>query len=489
MSAALSIAQHFVARGLLVVAIWGLRLVIPRLGSKGSEGEKKRPRHHFLTDFKPDNPAWLVELLAANAVQAPCLQRPEINTGDLQGLVEKPAGELKAELFLLDPKVTYLNHGSYGACFRQAMVAQHTYQELLEKQPVAFMEIVSIPALLAAVADVADLLRLDRNDVVPLVNATTAVSTVVQSLKLKAGDVILICNTTYPAVRSIVQREALWVGARVLQVQLGEDELADDSALMETFRAAVATAGRRLRLAVLDHVVSFPPVVLPVKDIVALCKETPGTRVLVDGAHAVGSLLDPSITSLGADYYTANLHKWLCTPKGAALLWAAPVVQHDLRPLVTSHGCGLGFQAEFLWQGTMDWTAWHAVPASLAVFRALGWERVIARNHRLARDATALLMSRWGTSRQLGLHPSGRTASMVAVELPGGLQGVTATRQGAVLLHDLLRERFGVEVPVACMNGVLWVRISAQLYNSLHDYQVLAEAVEQLREAKPGPGQ
>lgn len=41
------------------------------------------------------------------------------------------------------------------------------------------------------------------------------------------------------------------------------------------------------------------------------------------------------------DYYTTNLHKWLCGAKGGAVLWVSPARHASMRPLVTSHGCGL----------------------------------------------------------------------------------------------------------------------------------------------------
>lgn len=120
-----------------------------------------------------------------------------------------------------------------------------------------------------------------------------------------------------------------------------------------------------------DHVVSFPPVVLPVRQISQMCSEA-GIPVLVDGAHAVGSLADLRIPSLGVHYYTANLHKWLCTPKGCALLWVAPGVQAGVMPGTISHGHGMGYRGEFIWQGTQDSSAWLAAPACVEMFKALG---------------------------------------------------------------------------------------------------------------------
>jgi selenocysteine lyase/cysteine desulfurase len=58
--------------------------------------------------------------------------------------------------------------------------------------------------MVAAVADVAEFLGADWRDVVPVVNATTAVNTVVNSIKLKRRDLLLMTNATYPAVRTWV---------------------------------------------------------------------------------------------------------------------------------------------------------------------------------------------------------------------------------------------------------------------------------------------
>ena len=67
------------------------------------------------------------------------------------------------------------------------------------------------------------------------------------------------------------------------------------------------TGGGRVRLAVIDQIISLAPVHLPVAPLCALCRRY-GAASLVDGAHAVGAVpLD--LPSLKADYYTSNLHK------------------------------------------------------------------------------------------------------------------------------------------------------------------------------------
>jgi len=72
--------------------------------------------------------------------------------------------------------------------------------------------------------------------------------------------------------------------------------------------------------------------------------------VLIDGAHALGSLsLD--LMTLGVDYYVSNAHKWFCASKGSAFMYVEKKHQAYTRPLVISHGFGSGFNSEFIWSG------------------------------------------------------------------------------------------------------------------------------------------
>lgn len=167
---------------------------------------------------------------------------------------------------------------------------------------------------------------------------------------------------------------------------------------------------------------------------------------MVDGSHAVGSLpLD--IPSLGADMYAANLHKWLCTPKGTALLWVHPMQQHWVAPAVTSHGYETGFQGSFLWQGTRDDTAWCAVSAGVRVFEALGPSRVRLHNYELLVQAVQLLEEAFGPRQRFGLAPPPACVAMVTVDLPP-LPDVPPSPEAAASLHQRLRGSYGVELPV-----------------------------------------
>ncbi|CAL8469935.1 g9477 [Coccomyxa elongata] len=478
----LLVGKHFATKGLLIVAVWGVKHLIWRHGKKsdGMDTNKSyRVYQNPCREFKASNPRWLVEA-ARDAADEKSLGSPlEDRFQELCGSTKaalEPGRALLEHIFTLDPTWHYLNHGSYGATISFAAEVQQWWRDRCEQQPVRFHETEVLPALKAARDEVAALIGAQGRDIVPVTNATAATNIIINGLGLRRGDLLLMTNLTYPAVKNTLARAAARSGAGLIEVQLPLSRLAGGPAnVAAAFNEALTAARGRVKLAVIDHIGSFPPFTFPVQQLCSLCKAV-GAKVLVDGAHAVGARsLD--VPSLGAHYYTSNLHKWLCTPKGSAFLWVTPTEQPHTLPLVTSHGYGLGFQGEFLWQGTADVSAWLAVPAALRVMHAVGMDAWRQHNSSLLRDAVSLLSQALNTDHVIGADADG--ACMAAVELPASLP-LAATVADALYLHELLQTRFKIEVPIACWEGQLWARISAQYYNCLGDYQALADAVREL---------
>jgi isopenicillin-N epimerase len=225
----------------------------------------------------------------------------------------------------------------------------------------------------------------------------------------------------------------------------------------------------RTALLVLDHIASPTGLIFPVAELATLARSR-GARVLVDGAHAPGQL-ELDVSSLGADWYVGNCHKWLFAPRTAAFVWAREDAKKTLHPLAISHDYGRGFPAEFDWTGTREVSAWLAVTDGIEFLERLGAARVRTYNHRLVADAATMLATVW---REPLDGPDELHAAMMAVRLPGRLHR-GATREDARQLQSELLARHGIVVAIMALGDALWARISAQIYNASEDYERLLD--------------
>ena len=375
----------------------------------------------------------------------------------------------------LDPAVTYLNHGTVGATPRRVLEAQQRIRDEIERQPSRFLlrELSAVaigaplerPRLRAAAAAVGAFLGARGEDLVFVDNATTGTNAVLRSLEFRDGDEILLTDHVYGSVARIVAFVARRSGARVRTVELPYPPRCPRD-VTEAFAGAL---GPRTRLAVVDHVTSESALILPVAEIAARCRAK-GVPLLVDGAHGPGAI-PVDIPSLGADWYSANLHKWAFAPRSSGVLWAAPERQAGLHPAVISWGFDEGFTTEFDWVGTRDPSPHLAAPAAIEFMEELGAGAVRAYDHGLAWEAARHLAGRWGTALEI---PEEMTGAMVTLPLPERLGGdeARATRlRNALLFED------GIEVQIHAWRARLWVRLSAQVYNEMADFERLGEAV------------
>jgi isopenicillin-N epimerase len=378
--------------------------------------------------------------------------------------------------WLLDPTVTYLNHGTVGAPPKRVLAAQQAIRDEIERQPSRFLlrELSSVivgvphpvtPRLRAAAERVASFLGARGQDLVFVDNATTGINAVLRSFGLRQGDEVLVTDHAYGAVANAASFHARERSARVRTV-----ELPAPSRGKRAFVDAVAGAiGPSTRLAVIDHVTSESALILPVEEIVARCHEQK-VAVVVDGAHAPGALaLD--VPSIGADWYVGNLHKWAHAPRSCGFLWAAPDRQESLHPTVISWGLGKGFAAEFDWVGTKDPSAYLAAPFAIAFMEELGIEAARAYCHALALEGARLLCARWSTPLDLD---EAMVGTMATVPLP---ERMGSTSEDAAKLRDALLEEDRIEVQLHAWRERLWVRISMQIYNELGDVERLGAAV------------
>jgi isopenicillin-N epimerase len=399
-----------------------------------------------------------------------------------------------ARHWLLEPGLAFINHGSFGACPIPVLRVQADLRARMERDPVRFLSTDLDAELERAREALAAFLGAQPADLAFVTNATTGVNTVLRSLEqtFEPGDELLATdheyNATLNAMRFVAERRgAGFVIARIPFPLRSEDQV------LEAILGAVTA---RTRLALVSHVTSATGLVFPIGRVVAELAER-GVDTLVDAAHAPG-MVPLDIGSLGAAYVTGNGHKWLCGPKGAGFLWVQRDRQPLIRPLVISHGANAPawqrtrFRLEADWTGTNDPTPALSLPAAIDFMASLhpdGWPGVMAANHALALAGRDVLCD--------ALHvappaPVGMLGSMAALPIDPTLSpephGPTSLDPDETLPEDPLRgellARFRIQVPVGAWPPVpsrgphqRLLRISAQRYNDLDDYQRLAAAL------------
>jgi len=378
-------------------------------------------------------------------------------------------GRPARHLFRLEPGVDFINHGSFGAAPLEVLGAAARWRDQMEANPDHFFRDVLPQALRNGASELARFVHANGDDLVFVENATTAINAVLRSLDFNPGDEILFNSQSYGAVRQAVRHICERSGATSVE-PLVRIPIVDPAQLVHAFSSAIS---ERTRLVIVDHISSPTGLVWPVAEIAALARNR-GALVLVDGAHAPGQL-DLNIPALGADWYTGNCHKWLFAPRGCAFLWSRDARKTMIHPLAISHGYGSGFSAEFDWPGTRDFSAWLAVSAGLRFLEQLGAERIRRYCHELVVSAADNISRAWAQPVD---GPSAMHGAMLAIRLPKPWQPqVAATRDNARQLQSRLMAAHRIAVAIAAIDGVLWARISAQIYNVRGDYERLLQLI------------
>ncbi len=391
--------------------------------------------------------------------------------------------------WLLEPGLAFLNHGSFGACPREVLDYQRELVALMEQDPVRFFNRHRQPLLDESRRVLGDTIGANPSDLVFDTNATHAANAVLRWLDIREGDEILVTSHGYNAITNAARYVAAQAGAEVITAEIPLVISSSDEITQAIEQAITA----RTRLAILDHITSPTAIVFPLEEILPLLRER---RVLslIDGAHAPGAI-PLNLENLGADFYFGNCHKWLCSPRGAAFLHAPPqlrsraFVPMELQPSSVSHGYNTQgpqqnrFHDAFDFPGTTDPTAWLCVGRSIEFLANLGTGGLAAhmqRNRDLAIAGAELLMER------CELHmicPRELLGPMVAFALPPDPRPAdldyTTSPNPTLMLHTVLREEYGIQVPVFHFPQApaRMLRISAQAYNCLADYERLGDAL------------
>ncbi|MDQ1265255.1 MAG: Aminotran 5 protein [Bacteroidota bacterium] len=383
---------------------------------------------------------------------------------------ENNFGKSIRNLWYLDDSVIFLNHGSFGAAPKVVIEAAHQYQQRLERQPLSFFFDEYPEMMKSTIQKLHKFIGASPNSVAFVENASTGISTVLREFcpDFASGDEILTLNQAYPAIRNAMKYMAEKFQLKYVECNV-PFPVYDNKTIIEAIAAGVTD---RTRLAVIDHITSPTGIILPVREIAEMLKSR-GVIVAIDGAHAPG-MIPLDIESIGADFYTGNCHKWLFSPKGAALLWASEEYRDKLHPLCISLFYNKGFSEEFLWTGTKNPAPWLAVKDGIEFHQSLGSDELMKHNHDLAVEARKLIAGKLNIEIPV---PDDFLGSIAALEMKGFNN---PTHEDTMKLRFRMLKEFHIEVPFFDFDGRLWLRFSAQAYNELEEYAKLAVALKQM---------
>mgnify|MGYP005838201383 CR=1 FL=1 len=387
-----------------------------------------------------------------------------------------------APRWLLDPALTFLNHGSYGALLEPVARAQAAYRERMERDPVRFFK-ADLEGLLDGVREsLGAFLHCRAGDIALLPNATAALCTILHATDLRPGDEIVITDHEYQSLLNELERVQARTGARVVRVALDFPRVTP--ALVAERVCGAITA--RTRLVFVSHVTSGSALVLPVKAIADECARR-GVDCVIDGAHGPGQI-PVDVRALGAAYYVGSGHKWLGGPKGSGFVVVRPDRQGTFRPLALSSRAHKErpdrsrFLRDFDYFGTTDYSALLSIPQAIESMGAIlagGWPALMRSNHE------KVMVARTRLCRALGVEacpPEAMVGCMATIPLPEPDPGlpVRGTRYDDPL-QDALLERHGIVAPIWRIgpDEMRVVRVSAQAYNAPGDFDRLAEALRE----------
>lgn len=367
--------------------------------------------------------------------------------------------------FLLDSDITFLNHGSYGACPKPVFKEYQDWQQKLENQPVQFMTNRVYSALEKSRESMSQFVGCDEDELVFFQNPTTAVTNVIYNLDLKPGDEVLMSNHEYGA---LVRAWEMWgkkTGVNIIQQDILTPVTTEEN-FIEDFWKGVTP---QTKVIFLSHITSSTALIFPIEKIIKLAKEE-NILTIIDGAH-VPAQIPLNINELKCDFYTGACHKWLCAPKGSSFLFIKKEHQDWVKPLVVSWGKDgddpnpSEFIQNFQWQGTRDMSAFLTIPTAINFYN-----KEIRPYQESCKKIIQDTYLEFPSVLNTEPISAGREwlAQLVAHPLPKNIPSNLKKR---------LWEEYQIEIPIFEWNGQAYIRLSIQVYNTQKDVDLLMSAL------------
>ncbi len=372
--------------------------------------------------------------------------------------------------FLLNPNITYLNFGSFGACPKPIFEEYQQWQFKLEREPVQFVTVKAAGYLKASRESLAKYIHCDADDVVYVTNPSYGLNIIAKSFQLVAGDEILSTNLEYGALDRTWNYYCKKAGAKYVRQEISLPLVSKEKFIEDFFKGLT----NKTKAIFISHITSATALIFPVKEICDMAKAK-GLFTIVDGAHVPGHI-PLNIEDLQPDVYTGACHKWMCAPKGCSFLYVKKEWQHLFDPLVISWGyeSAAPSSSQFLdyhqTQGTRDISAFLSVPETIKFLNENDWLKVAEECRHLAHSNCVRFCNLVNTQP---LCP-------VTDEFLGQMCSIPISTSQPEKLQRLLFEKYLIEVPVMKQGDHVFLRYSIQAFNTQSDLDNLFHAMKEI---------
>lgn len=372
--------------------------------------------------------------------------------------------------FHLDPNITFLNHGSFGACPKPVFEEYQRLQLELENEPVYFIQKKQAEYLKIAKVSLAKYMGCQANDFFFTPNPTFAVNTIMRSLDLKEGDEILSTNHEYGAMDRTWNFYCKKSGAKYIRQNISLPVVSKEQILEEFWSGYTS----KTKIVFLNQISSATALIFPVKEICDKAREL-GLITIIDGAHVLGQM-DLNISELNPDFYTGTLHKWMLAPKGSSFLYVKKEFQEMLDPLVV----GWGYESvspgesQFLdyqeFQGTRDISAFLCTPIVIDFLEENNWKTK-------AKECRSIVLNNYQRFCDL---LNTKPICPITEDFLVQMASIPVKTSNPAALKELLFNKYKIEIPVMPLNGNYFIRYSINAYNSQKDLDILYEALQDI---------
>jgi len=374
-------------------------------------------------------------------------------------------------LFLLNPEITYLNHGSFGSCPKPIFENYQKWQLELEQSPVQFITKTGEAQLKISKQALANFIGCEWDDLIYVMNPTTAMNTIIKGLELNEGDEVLTTNHEYGAIDRTWKYYCAKSGAKYVQQNITLP-LQSKEIFLKQFWSGLT---QKTKYVFLSQITSSTALIFPAKEICERAKEL-GLITIVDGAH-VPNHIPLNLKELKADIYTGACHKWMLTPKGSSFLYVTKELQNQFDPLIVSWGYDAEipsdskYQDYHQYQGTRDFSAFLTIPTALQFFTENNWEIKKKECRDLLKHYYPIV------ANELGTQP----ICPVTDEFLGQICSIPINTPDNIALHDLFYEKYKIEIPVFKLNDSTYIRISFQAYNGANEIEYLLNSIKDIK--------